>query len=194
MRVTALEAPVLGMLSFFNPHVEEETMNLEEAIKTALEYENKVTDVYNKYAEKFQSEVGRKIFKTLGEEEDEHVAYLKTKLAEWQKTGKVTLESLQTVVPDKDVIKKNVKKLKKVARQDGVDNEIEYFEKALDMEIKTSNFYKKLVNELPAGEKELFERFIEIEEGHEAIVSAEIDNARGLGYWFDFQEFDLESA
>ena len=86
------------------------------------------------------------------------------------------------------------KKLKKVAKQDGVDNEIEYFQKALDMEIKTSNFYKKLVNELPAGEKELFERFIEIEEGHEAIVSAEIDNARGLGYWFDFEEFDLESA
>ncbi len=169
-------------------------MNLEEAIKTALEYENKVTDVYNKYAGKFKSEVGRKIFETLGKEEDDHVAYLEAKLEEWQKTGKVTIENLKTVVPDKDVIQKNVKKLKKVAKQDGVDSEIEYFEKALEMEIKTSNFYKKLVNELPAGEKELFERFIEIEEGHEAIVSAEIDNARGLGYWFDFQEFDLETA
>lgn len=169
-------------------------MNLEEAIKTALEYENKVTDVYNKYAGKFTSDVGRKIFETLGKEEEDHVAYLEAKLEEWQKTGKVTIDTLKTVVPDKDVIQKNVKKLKKVAKQDGVDNEIEYFEKALDMEIKTSNFYKKLVNELPAGEKELFEKFIEIEEGHEAIVSAEIDNARGLGYWFDFQEFDLESA
>lgn len=169
-------------------------MNIEEAIKTALDYENKVTDVYNKYAEKFQSEVGKKIFITLGKEEEEHVAYLESKLAEWQKTGRVTVEALKTVVPDEKVIKKNVKKLKKIAKQEGVDTEIEYFEKALDMEIKTSSFYKKLVNELPVGEKELFERFIEIEEGHEAIVSAEIDNARGLGFWFDFQEFDLEVA
>ncbi len=62
------------------------------------------------------------------------------------------------------------------------------------MEIKTSNFYKGLVGQLPKEFQPMFERFVEIEEGHEAIVSAEINNARGLGFWFDFQEFDLESA
>ncbi len=169
-------------------------MNLEEAIKTSLEYENKVAAVYHKYADKFTSEVGKKIFQTLGKEEEEHVTYLKSKLEEWQKTGKVTVENLKTTVPNEENIKKSVKKLKKVAKQEGVDNEIEYFEKALDMEVKTSSFYKKLVQDLPDSEKELFVQFIEIEEGHEAIVRAEIDNARGLGFWFDFQEFDLEVA
>lgn len=169
-------------------------MNIEEAIKTALEYENKVTDVYTKYAEKFQSEVGRKIFQTLGKEEEDHVAYLKVKLAEWQETGKITVDTLETIVPDREVIKKNVKQLKKVAKQESVDTEIEYFEKALEMEVKTSNFYREMVSQLPADQQLLFEKFVAIEEGHEAIVKAEIDNARGLGFWFDFMEFDLEVA
>jgi len=169
-------------------------MNIEEAIKTALEYENKVTDVYQKYAGKFKSEIGKKIFETLAKEEEEHVAYLESKLAEWKETGKVTVEGMDTVVPSPEVIKKNVKNLKKIAKQDGVDTEIEYFEKALDMETKTSSFYKEMVAKLPADQQGLFERFVEIEEGHEAIVKAEIDNARGLGFWFDFMEFDLEVA
>lgn len=169
-------------------------MNIEEAIKTALDYENKVTDVYFKYAEKFQSEVGKKIFLTLGKEEEDHVAYLKAKLAEWQETGNITVDTLDSIVPDMDVIKKNVKQLKKVAKQESVDTEIEYFEKALDMEVKTSNFYKEMVAKLPADQQPLFKKFVEIEEGHEAIVKAEIDNARGLGFWFDFMEFDLEVA
>ncbi|MBT3225656.1 MAG: hypothetical protein HN580_18430 [Deltaproteobacteria bacterium] len=169
-------------------------MNIEEAIKTSIEYEEKVTDVYNKYANKFESEIGAKIFRLLGKEEDDHVAYLKAKLAEWQKSGKVSIDEVKTVVPDAKVLKENVKKLKKIAKQENIDNEIAYFQKALEMEIKTSNFYKGLVSQLPKEFQPMFERFVEIEEGHEAIVSAEIDNARGLGFWFDFQEFDLESA
>ena len=169
-------------------------MNIEEAIQTALEYENKVTDVYNKYAGKFNSEIGKKIFLTLAKEEEDHVDYLKAKLAEWKETGKITLDTMETVVPDKDTIKANVKKLKKVAKEESVDSEIQYFEKALEMEIKTSNFYKEMVKQLPADQQGLFEKFVEIEEGHEAIVKAEIDNARGLGFWFDFMEFNLESA
>jgi hypothetical protein len=51
-----------------------------------------------------------------------------------------------------------------------------------------------VVGELQADERRLFARFVEIEEGHEAIVQAEIDALTGLGYWFDFQEFRLEGA
>jgi len=172
-------------------------MNIEEAIKTALEYEDKVTDVYTKYAKKFESKVGKKIFETLGKEEEDHVNYLKAKLAQWQKSGKVSIDGMQTVVPNAETLKANVKKLKKIAgqeKQENIDEEIEYFKKALEMEIKTSNFYKSLISELPKEYQPMFERFVEIEEGHEAIVKAEIDNAKGLGFWFDFQEFDLESA
>ncbi len=169
-------------------------MNIEEAIKTALEYEKKVTDVYQKYAVKFESEVGKKIFKTLGEEEEQHVAYLKAKLAEWEESGKVSFEAVDSVVPDVKTLEANVKNLKSMAKEPNIDTEIEYFQSALEMEVTTSNFYKELVEKLPAENQPMFERFVEIEEGHEAIVRAEIDTARGMGFWFDFMEFNLESA
>jgi rubrerythrin len=62
------------------------------------------------------------------------------------------------------------------------------------MEVKASNFFKEIVEKLPEEDKPLFQRFMEIEEGHEAIIKAELDGARGLGYWFDFQEFNLEAG
>ena len=36
--------------------------------------------------------------------------------------------------------------------------------------------------------------FLGIEQGHQAIVQAEIDALSGLGFWFDFQEFNLEAG
>jgi len=169
-------------------------MEIKEAIKTAIEYEERVADVYKKFADKFESEIGARIFRTLGKEEEDHVAYLKMKQAELEKSGTVTFDGVESAVPDVDTLKANIKKLKKMAKQPNIDEEVKYFEKALDMEIETSNFYKKMVGQLPPENQPMFERFVEIEEGHEAIVKAEIDNARGLGFWFDFQEFDLEAG
>ena len=38
----------------------------------------------------------------------------------------------------------------------------------------------------------MFARFLEIEDGHVAIVQAELDFISDNGFWFDFQEFDME--
>ena len=169
-------------------------MNIEEAIKTALGHEKNITQVYHNYAGKFQSEVGKKIFTTLGKEEEDHVAYLEAKLAEWQNSGQISFKTIDTIIPDKETLAANIEKIEKIATDVNIAKEVSYFEKALDMEIETSNFYKKMVATLPPEHQPMFQRFVEIEEGHEAIVKAEIDNARGLGFWFDFMEFDLESA
>ncbi len=169
-------------------------MNIEEAIKTAIDYEERVTDVYQKYAEKFESEIGKKIFTTLGKEEEDHVTYLKAKQAELEKSGTISFDKVDSVIPDPKILKANIKNLKKIARQPNIDDEVKYFQKALDMEIETSNFYKDMVSQLPSEFQPIFQRFVEIEEGHEAIVKAEIDNARGMGFWFDFQEFNLEAG
>jgi len=169
-------------------------MKIEEALKTAITYEEKVADVYRKYADKFESEVGARIFKALGDEEQDHVAYLKAKQAQLAKSGKITFDAVESVVPNKETLKKSVKQLKKIAKQPNIDQEVKYFEKALEMEVKTSGFYREMVSKLPSEYRPMFARFVEIEEGHEAIVRAEIDNARGMGFWFDFQEFDLEAG
>jgi hypothetical protein len=51
-----------------------------------------------------------------------------------------------------------------------------------------------MVTELDAAGRELFSHFLEIEQGHQAIVQAEIDALTGLGFWFDFAEFKLEAG
>jgi rubrerythrin len=169
-------------------------MTLEKAIITAIEYEEKVRDVYMENAKKFKDPVAMKIFMVLADEEQSHVDYLESRLDEWKNTGKITLEKLDTIVPDSNTISAEVKKLRKRADQQDFGDEIEIFKKALALEVETSNYYKSVVGELPEEDRPLFDRFIEIEVGHELIVQAEIDNALGLGFWFDFMEFDLEAG
>ena len=70
--------------------------------------------------------------------------------------------------------------------------ELELLKKALDAEIKTSLFYKEMVGKLDGEGQELFRRFVEIEQGHEAIVQAEIDSLSNCGIWLGSLEFSLE--
>ena len=169
-------------------------MNIEEAIKTAIEYENKIVDLYRKAVADTDDPVGKKIMKILADEEVGHVAYLESRLEEWKKTGTVTAEKLDTAIPSREVIEKGMSGMEKKMSAEDRSGEIELLRKALDAEIEATKFYKKMVDELSDEAKALFARFVEIEEGHEAIVQSEIDSMTGLGYWFDFQEFNLEAG
>jgi len=72
------------------------------------------------------------------------------------------------------------------------DPEDKILKEALELERQTSAFYAELVAKLEPKYRDLFERFLEIENGHLAIVQAEIDALAGHGHWFDFMEFSLE--
>ena len=72
--------------------------------------------------------------------------------------------------------------------------ELDMLKKALTLEVEATRFFRSMVAELKDEERKLFARFVEIEEGHEAIVQAEIDALTGLGFWFDYTEFRLEGA
>lgn len=167
-------------------------MTIEEAVKTAMEFEAQVRDVYHSAMEAATDPVGKRIFRVLSNEEQRHREYLQSKLDEWKRTGRITPKKLDTAIPSKDRIKKGVSKLE--ARKGGKHpgGELQMLSAALDVEVKTCNFYKKMVKELPLEGQQLFARFVEIEEGHLAIVRAEIDYLSKTGYWFDFKEFDME--
>jgi rubrerythrin len=169
-------------------------VTIEQAIKTGLEYEMQVRKVYSEAAKKFADPVARKIFGVLADEEDRHVAYLESRLDEWQREGLVTAETLETAIPSRTTIESSVRRLQRRMSQQDYSAELQMLKKALQLEIEATNFFKRVVGELPAEERRLFARFVEIEEGHEAIVQAEIDALTGLGYWFDYQEFKLEGA
>ena len=74
-------------------------MTLEEAIKTAIGYEEKVRDVYHSAMSAATNDVGKRVFKMLAKEEQGHVEYLHDKLKEWQESGTVTSGACQTVSP-----------------------------------------------------------------------------------------------
>jgi rubrerythrin len=167
-------------------------MTIEEAIKTAIEYEVKVKNVYAEAVKVAGNDVGQRVFNVLSREEQGHVDYLNFKLEELRKTGTVNSDDLETAIPSPAKIKEAVGKLENKMAADDRGAELEMLRKALEVEIETSNYYQKMVDTLePAGQK-FFKRFLEIEEGHQAIIRAEIDSLNGSGFWFDIPEFDLE--
>jgi rubrerythrin len=167
-------------------------VDLANAIKTAIDFETKVQKVYADAVERSEDETGRRVFQVLADEEKNHVAYLNSRLDEWRKTGTITVADLDTAVPPKDAIEKKTRDLKKQMLGHMKGTELDMLRKALGVETETSEFYQRMVDELSGEGKKMFARFVEIEEGHKAIVSAEIDAVSGTGHWFDFREFDLE--
>lgn len=167
-------------------------MNLEEAIKTAIEYEIKIRDVYKEACEKMRDDSGRRIVQALVEDEKQHVAYLESKLEQCRKSGTITLESPKTVIPSKEFIDGEIEKLKDKISKAGKTDKKQILNKALELEIETSAFYRKMVNEMSQEGKDLFAHFLEIENAHITLVQAECDYFNKTGYWFDIKEFDME--
>ena len=169
-------------------------MTVAEAIKTGILFEKKVHATYAAAAKRAEDATAKKVFATLAEEEQGHINYLESRLAEWQRDGRVANEKLRTVLPAAERIKAGVKRMRaQVAQRKGNHAaELDSLRQALAAEEETSAFYLQMVRELPAEGQELFARFLDIEDGHAAIVQAEIDSVNQMGFWFDLKEFDLE--
>lgn len=168
-------------------------MKLEEAIKTAIEYENRVHAVYAEAEKTATDPVGKRIFGVLAREELGHVAYLNACLDSWKKTGRVAPEPLKTAVPPQPRIEQGLAQMKGqvTKKREQPSHEVDLLQRAVEAEQTTSSFYKKVVGELDPEGQRLFARFVEIEEGHLAIVRAELDSVTGVGFWFDVPEWQF---
>lgn len=167
-------------------------MTMEEAIKTALDYETRIRDIYRNAAEVVSDPAGKRIFQMLRDDEQHHVEYLMDRLESWKKTGELSPEKLESTIPSIETISRETEKIETHLSKKDRRGEIEILSKALKAEIETSNFYEKMVAELPDEGQRLFARFLEIEEKHIAAVQFELDYLTKSGYWFDFKEFDME--
>ena len=167
-------------------------MTLEEALRTALSYETRIRDIYRESADELSDPVGKKVFLALAEEEQGHVDYLESRLAVWEDKGVLDVADLETLVPPVETLNREIEKLKSLKPGESLGDEKRVLSRALAMEVETSAFYRELVDTLESPGKELFARFQEIEDGHIATVQAELDYLSHTGYWFDFQEFDME--
>lgn len=168
---------------------------IEAAIGKALEFEARVKEVYASAVEQAHDPIGRRVFEVLADEEQGHIDYLEHRLGVLRETGKVLSGDLETALPSKVAIEAGVRKLEgHLATTKALESEAELLRKALRVEEETSAFYARMVKELPAEGRAFFAPFVTIEEGHVAIVQAELDAVTGLGFWFDYREFDLETG
>jgi rubrerythrin len=167
-------------------------MTIEEAIKTALEYEARIRDIYEEATAAVNDEVGKRLFETLRKDEQHHIDYLQYKLKQLQDNGTIVPERLDSAIPSQEVVDREAEKVKSLVAKDFLGIKRQMLSKALKMEIETSDFYQKMVNELPVEGRTLFERFLEIENNHIKAVEFELDYLSKTGYWFDIKEFDME--
>jgi rubrerythrin len=168
---------------------------VEEAIRTALEFEAKVRDVYAQAVTRSTDPAARSTLQVLAGEEQSHLDFLHAKLEEWKKSGRVSAEKLAMTLPSKEALSRGRQGLRKQMQLSAADRAKAEatLRMAVTAEAEVGAFYKRMVDELPAESRPLFARFLEIESGHLAIVQAELDSVTGLGYWFDVQEFRLEA-
>ncbi len=167
-------------------------MEIEEAIKTAIGFETRIVEIYKEAYEKISTDSGRRLVEALFEDEKNHLEYLQHKREQFMRDGIITLDRLESVIPPKEVIVREVAKLKQKISEGSRSDIKQIISRALSLEIETREFYRRMVGELSAEGKELFAHFLEIEEAHITLVQAEFDYFNNTGYWFDIKEFDME--
>ena len=167
-------------------------MTLENAIKTAIEYETKIRDVYREAEAAVNDVAGKRIFEALGNDEQHHIDYLQHTLEQLNNTGKLDPAELQTAIPSRENISREAAKVQSLVAKEFHGIRKQMLSRALKAEIETSDFYRKMVDELPSEGQALFARFLEIENNHIDAVQFELDYMGKTGYWFDFKEFDME--
>lgn len=174
-------------------------MTLEEAIRTAIEYETRIHDLYQRAATTVSDPVGQQVLKALGTDELHHLTYLTGRLEVWQRTGELIVEDLETTLlplekidRNLEKIDRNVEKLESGLMQIDRGDEKLLLSRALKIEMETSDFYRKVTEEMSDQAQLMFARFLELENEHVEIVQAELDYLSKSGYWFGFKEFDME--
>ncbi len=170
-------------------------MTLKDAITLALDFERKVRDHYFRFAKAVQDPAGRRVLEMLGAEEQGHVDYLEYCQKERARTGKVPNLPLKSVLPTgKKWVADAQKKLQaRPGKRTAAADELEALRMALQYEKEADGFYKRFVAELPEGDRGMFTKFLEIEDGHLELVQAQLDSVQGAGFWFDTMEFRLET-
>jgi rubrerythrin len=172
----------------------EDTMELEAALKSALDFENRIRDLYLEAIARTDDTAGKKIFQDLADDEQNHVAYLESRLDEWNKTGAISTERLDTIIPDTAAIRQVAAGLKSKIKADTRGLKQQMLSRALEMEVETSRFYEQLVEQVSDEHRAMFSRFLEIENNHIEAVQFELDHLTHTGFWYGFEEFDMEQV
>lgn len=160
---------------------------------TALDYEEKIRDLYLEAAVKIDDERGKAIFRGLAEDEQSHVDFLNYSLEQLRADNAIDVNRLQTAIPARKLIDQNIEKMKAEIPKHMLGDIKTVLNSALKLEKETSAFYKDSRDKSEGPIREVLNKFFEIEERHVDVVQIEIDHAMQNGMWFNFMEMDLEA-
>jgi rubrerythrin len=145
--------------------------NEAEILGTALKLERKGSKFYSEAERKTENETGKKMFRQLAKEEEEHIESL-TEM----------FRNLYPEKPFKDIPLFEIE----ISEYSG---EVEALKIAIDMEKQSIQFY----SDWTEGNLEpLFKELIEFEKVHLELLEAELDYVRKTGFWFDYYESSQE--
>ncbi len=160
--------------------------------KKALEFEKKIRDLYKSAIDIIDDERGKKIFKTLAQEEQSHVDFLEHSIAALSDQGSISLKSFNTIVPDTKELNKNIESMKVAIPQQMLGDVKRVLSSALKLEEETTHYYKEAFDSAEGDIKEVLSKFIIIEQRHTDVVRFELDHASRNGYWLGFPEISME--
>ncbi|TFG82175.1 MAG: hypothetical protein E4H20_08220 [Spirochaetales bacterium] len=167
-------------------------MTVDEAFQQALEYERRIRDQYVEAATEALIPEAKAFYKILGLDEESHVAYIEHKLEQWKSTGQAGVDRPVSVLPPTADLIAAIARAKSQFEAIPEGGQMAALQNALKAERETSAFYRSVMTKLPDSAAGIFARLLEIEDGHTAIVQAELDLVSETGHWFDVREFSME--
>ena len=167
-------------------------MNSEQIFIDALEYENRIRDMYFEAVENVDDRRGKELFKALGDDEQSHVDFLEYSLATLKSGGTIDIKNLKTAIPSSKRIADHVAAMADRIPEQMLGNIKRMLNSALSIEVETSAFYRDAMQKTDGDIKKIFAKFLEIENRHVDAVQVELDYATKSGFWFNFMEVDLE--
>ena len=156
----------------------------------AITYETKIRDFYLSAANTIDDERGKAIFKALAGDEQTHLDFLNYSLDQLSQDKDVDMDLLKTTIPLP--AQKALEKLSAKIPEKMLGDIKRVLNAALALEIETSRFYKKALQNCQGTEKAVFQKFYELEQHHVDVVHTELDHAMKTGHWFNFMEVDME--
>ncbi len=161
-------------------------MNIEIALKKAIEYEKEVQELYQELSKKSVSPVARRFYEMLAEDEGRHVEFFHRKLREWLSTGKVTYQNLASPFSAQKSVAKDIRELASVAFDESaakLSTEVKMLVKGLQLEERTTAFYREVMERLEGDQQRLFSKFVELETAHENVIKKQMKFFMENGTW-----------
>ncbi len=160
--------------------------------KKALEFEKKIRDLYVSAVDIIDDDRGKKIFRTLAEEEQSHVDFLEHSIATLADQGTISLKTFKTIVPDTSDLSRNIESMKVTIPEQMLGDIKRVLSSALKLEEETTQYYENAFESAEGDIREVLAKFITIEQRHTEVVRFELDHASRNGYWLGFPEISME--